>query len=636
MISIHLMYLYSDYFPAMKTLHFIVLCLAIMIGTSVDAQPGGYFPPPYAVDFHDDTLTIFPPDSLPGDPVVLIGYNVFVDSNFYDNLEPDDPLEPVDFPITTNTILPGTHSFCANAVYNTWISDNTCDTATLTYGFELPFLEDWSTGIFETQQWTTSGGNWIIDGGEGNPSPGAVFLGEPALINYEVSLESYPLDVLNIYNGSISMEFDIKLVNNQPTGNEKLWLQSWNWTTQNWSTVKQFNNEGGSFTWLHCMAYNMMAKNSICKIRFLAFGVNSSDIQSWSIDNITINRECGGIYYLYLDEYMDHNKLTWDGLGGGCGDWWLHWDDGVFSGNSIGTGEAAEFDVAARWTPYQLIDYTPSAISQISFFPAEPSANYSARIWEGEGAGELVYDSVLTNLVIGQWNTISLENPVPIDGTRELWVGYHINTPTGYPAGVDDGPAINGNGNMIYFDGAWQTLLEINPDLDFNWNISFHIQDTPDPYWFYKIYRQTNSGDFQYYASTPVANSYTDWTYLDTNITLSDYYCYAVSAVWIQYGDTCESTENAEICETDLLGIDPTEPSKSMRIYPNPATYWLNIESEEPITRVRIYNLLGNLLMDNLTCAETLHLDVSSLREGMYYIRAAAGRQEIGKKILIK
>jgi hypothetical protein len=189
---------------------------------------------------------------------------------------------------------------------------------------------------------------------------------------------------------------------------------------------------------------------------------------------------------------------------------------------------------------------------------------------------------------------------------------------------------------MIYFDGAWQTLLEINPDLDFNWNISFHIQDTPDPYWFYKIYRQTNSGDFQYYASTPVANSYTDWTYLDTNITLSDYYCYAVSAVWIQYGDTCESTENAEICETDLLGIDPTEPSKSMRIYPNPATYWLNIESEEPITRVRIYNLLGNLLMDNLTCAETLHLDVSSLREGMYYIRAAAGRQEIGKKILIK
>ncbi len=39
---------------------------------------------------------------------------------------------------------------------------------------------------------------------------------------------------------------------------------------------------------------------------------------------------------------------------------------------------------------------------------------------------------------------------------------------------MDDGPAIDGYGNMMNF-GGWQTLLQLNPDLDYNWNISAHV-----------------------------------------------------------------------------------------------------------------------------------------------------------------
>ena len=39
---------------------------------------------------------------------------------------------------------------------------------------------------------------------------------------------------------------------------------------------------------------------------------------------------------------------------------------------------------------------------------------------------------------------------------------------------MDDGPAIDGYGNMMNF-GGWQTLLQINPELDFNWNIAAHL-----------------------------------------------------------------------------------------------------------------------------------------------------------------
>ncbi len=619
----------------MNAVKFVVLFLLIIVGTKGLTQPGDYYPPPSAVDFQNDTLSIFPPDSLPGNPIVLIGYNVFVDNVFYNNIIVDDPLEIADFPIPINTFPPGVHFFCAKSVYNTWISDNTCDTATLIFGNDLPFFEDWSSGSFEGQQWVSSGGNWIVDHQDGNPSPGAVFRGEPALTNYEVSLESYPINVLGIRNGSISIEFDVKLLNNQPSGNEMLLLQVWNWTAQNWATAKQFDNSSRGSTWFHCLAYNVMNRNSICKIRFLAFGVNSADIQSWAIDNIHIYRQCQGISYLYLDEYIDHNELTWEGLGGGCFDGLIHWDDGVNSGNSIGTGEAVEFDVAARWTPIQLSDYTPAAISQISFFPAEPMATYSARIWEGEGAGELVYDSILTNPVIGQWNTITLVTPMPLDATKELWVGYHVNTPTGYPAGVDDGPAINGYGNMMYFEGAWQTLLQINPALDYNWNISCQIYSLPDPYWFYNIYRQTNGGDFLYYASTPVADSYSDWMYLDTNITLSDYYCYAVSAVHIQYGDTCESTSNLQICETDLLGIDSAKPSESLKIYPNPAKDWLIIESEEAIRQIRIYDHLGNQALESFPAGTSFRVNMGHLPAGIYLLVLTGEKKVYRDKIVL-
>ena len=63
--------------------------------------------------------------------------------------------------------------------------------------------------------------------------------------------------------------------------------------------------------------------------------------------------------------------LNWTGPDDGSIDEWIHWDDGVNSGNSIGTGAAAEFDVAHRWEPAQLVAYDGASVTQVAFFPAE-------------------------------------------------------------------------------------------------------------------------------------------------------------------------------------------------------------------------------------------------------------------------
>jgi hypothetical protein len=44
-------------------------------------------------------------------------------------------------------------------------------------------------------------------------------------------------------------------------------------------------------------------------------------------------------------------------------------------------------------------------------------------------------------------DTVTLDTPVSIDITKELWVGYSIYD-WGFAA-CDDGPAIDGYGNMI-------------------------------------------------------------------------------------------------------------------------------------------------------------------------------------------
>jgi hypothetical protein len=619
------------YFTAMKTLRYFVLIKLITAGIAVCAQPGSYYPPPSDVDYHNDTLTIYPPDSLPGDPVVLLSYNIYVDSVFYDDVQVAEPGNPVDYIFEPGTPLPGFRSFCAKAVYNEWISDQTCDTATLIYGYGLPFLEDWSSGNFEEQQWISGSGNWEIESGDGNPAPAAVFRGEPTLTNYAVSLESYPMNASSMTVGRICLDFDLKLECNLPTGNERLKIQSWDLLSQSWRTIAEFRNNEESYTWRFQHILISFARNNVFKVRFLAAGTNSADISRWHVDNIHIYRKCDGPPDLSVVENWEYNELRWSGLDGCYIDEWIHWDSGVFSGNSIGTGGPVEFDVAARWTPAQLSDYSGHLkIDEVAFLPAESSATYNIRVWTGEGADTLVVDQPVASPHIGQWNYVYLTPPVPLDITRELWIGYHINTPTGYPAGVDDGPAHDGYGNMMYYDSAWQTSLQINPALNFNWNISCHIIGEPGPPFLYiKIYREANNGGYQFLDLVDY------YPYQDTSIVLSDFYCYKVTALWTKYADTCESAPSNEACEVVMLGSGEPLQEDIIKIYPNPAHDRLNIESNETIEKIRIYNLLGELILEKEINQPAYLLDVSSVKCGVYYLILETAGKDYRSKIVI-
>ena len=335
------------------------------------------------------------------------------------------------------------------------------------------------------------------------------------------------------------------------------------------------------------------------------------------------------VYFRYEDVWGQiYNYLSWTEPDQGWLDWWIRWDDGVNAGISISTGDTAEMDVAIRFTPEQLAPYEGLPVAQISFFPAEPSAIYSIRVWQGENADSLCVDQVVEDPDIGSWNYITLTNPWPVDVTKELWVGYHFSTPTGYPAGADDGPAVDGYGNMVYWEGEWKTLMEINPELDFNWNIAALMYTSVDyPKTYFKIYRQENLEGFHLYDSTASLHYNDYWIGWDL-------YCYQVSMVTIKDGDTCESDRTEMECEYVNLNENPAI-GNNIKIYPNPASRYLNIESPEKINEVRIYNMLGECVLKLEIGNSEGRVDVSGLKSGIYYIEILTGNMDYKSKVLI-
>ena len=175
--------------------------------------------------------------------------------------------------------------------------------------------------------------------------------------------------------------------------------------------------------------------------------------------------------------HLDAVTLTWEEPYIAPTEEWLTWSGETMSG-SIGTNAAAVFDVAHRYTAAQMAPYAGYTLTKVRFAPAVAAniCTYSIKIWLGETNAThpqtlaTTYEVPASAITEGEIVEVTLPNPVNLDGTKAMWVGYECNTSGGYPAGIDDQPAVVGFGNMINM-GGWMALSSINPDLNNNWII---------------------------------------------------------------------------------------------------------------------------------------------------------------------
>ena len=178
---------------------------------------------------------------------------------------------------------------------------------------------------------------------------------------------------------------------------------------------------------------------------------------------------CNAPQNLVAEANSNDVMLMWDAPDGGPS--WFGYYNGEFNGG-IGTGEAAEFECAASFGSAELVNYNGMTLTHVAFAPNEVAATYTAMIYDiSTGTPVPVDSSELfdgADLVMGEFLEVELLNPITIDWTVGLTFGVKINTTTGYPAGMDTGPADAGQGDLMLWGGTWISIAN-DFGLDYNW-----------------------------------------------------------------------------------------------------------------------------------------------------------------------
>ena len=149
----------------------------------------------------------------------------------------------------------------------------------------------------------------------------------------------------------------------------------------------------------------------------------------------------------------------------------LHWDSGENADSWGFWLGSAQFSAASKWDPAHITPYDNWEVTEMRFYVVNPLPTLKLKIWSGPNATE-IYSQDINTFNIYDWTVITLDNPVTIDASTQLWAGLYVDMPAGGAVmGLDEGPGIDGYGNMYKYGGNWYH------DVGANWNIQITIEN---------------------------------------------------------------------------------------------------------------------------------------------------------------
>ncbi len=355
--------------------------------------------------------------------------------------------------------------------------------------------------------------------------------------------------------------------------------------------------------------------------------------------------------------------LLWEAPGTST---WLQWDDGINNSYGVGLTGGGTFYVVSHWYPEDLSNYNGFYLNKIKYYHYDnaTTASFVIKVWQGENAGTLLLSQNVVESIPGQWNEVVLDTPIPIDDSQELWFGYKVTHPDQEnPAGVDNGPAIQSKGDMFSFDGiSWVSISE-KYSLDYNWNLAARVSpgkgnnsiDFPFIKKISGLDGKSDSGRFDKtepykintgYKDTLILsyyNVYRDGEFYDSTTTTfyNDFYLpgdnpeptYFVTAV---YNGLYESGPSNSVTVLVIISNTNEYNTVIMKIYPNPATTIVNIESEIPIKEIKVYNYAGRVVASERVNGKICQLKTSQYKPGIYFMRIKTEIGIISKRIVIE
>jgi PKD repeat protein len=100
-------------------------------------------------------------------------------------------------------------------------------------------------------------------------------------------------------------------------------------------------------------------------------------------------------------------------------------------------------------------------------------------------------------------------------------------------------------------------------------------------------------------------------------------------------GDCTGEAETLEVTIDDCVGFEDIE-TNSLRIYPNPATSQVNIQSENPMNTIRVYDFTGKVVAEEQAGNTNYRLNTSKFKSGIYLIVIETSAGKFRKRLVIE
>ena len=104
-----------------------------------------------------------------------------------------------------------------------------------------------------------------------------------------------------------------------------------------------------------------------------------------------------------------------------------------------------------------------------------------------------------------------------------------------------------------------------------------------------------------------------------------------------QYTESAMIIDYVRVYQENPLSIEDTinaHIKKNLKIYPNPVKNEINLISEEPITKIKLYDYLGKLVLEKNN--NTKFIQVSSLNSGIYFLEVFINNYKSLQKVIIE
>jgi Secretion system C-terminal sorting domain len=594
-------------------------------------------------------------------PENLLGFNVFRDGEYQEYVAYIDG--QTEFELWQYHLASGLHEYEVTALYDLYPYNMPGDTASsegegpviirISLSYILPFMENWETGSFETRDWETETDNWVINDDIGNPGFSAEFAGQPEQTNYSSDLISFHIYPYKANDGSVLLDFDLKLIDIDAGGTEKLIIG-----TKAYDKIYMFDTlvNNGDLDWT-AISYDISEfalDNNLFQLVFRAMGENSSNIEGWFIDNIHVYQMCNEPTNLTIEPEFHGSysiaKLNWTPPL--PHNHFLYYHDNTFE-NAVASIEAGQ-GIAQLFVP----EFYPTTIHKVKLFVDE-HLNYQnpieVYVLSGDGNTILSGPKTVTPSEPNSWIFVDME-PVTIESgnymvatisTAEdgpfIPVDNHLSTPEMYYGSIGNFTKLNNWG--YNFVSSFEVLIDntfgdnVVQNSDALKPVSKHIRPAikmsgkavqtnsarggSRNLTGYNIYRNGESIDYNW----PESN------YADT-LDEAGEYTYYISALY----DQCESDTTGSVSISFFTNEEETSSVNELIVYPNPAHAILNIKISDPdekISHFTLTSIKGQIVLEQRPFNNQISLDISGIAKGLYIIQVKTNSRNEFKKIMI-